>query len=202
MQAIKHFDRQRLDAIFNGSLYKYPEDIVMDRLLVPVFNVLGNNWDTHPAGIAEEHFASTYFLTKILSFYNHQSLLRKERHLLVSTLPGERHEMGLVLFCLELMQQGIMPHYAGPDLPISQYETILEKTRSAALLLSGKRAHLEETLLEELTALEKRIGLPIFIGGAVSLSLQKKKTAGPLIPLGESFKEAIEIIRGQIMPEA
>ena len=24
LQAIKHFDRQRLDAIFNGSLYKYP----------------------------------------------------------------------------------------------------------------------------------------------------------------------------------
>ncbi|MBF0262048.1 MAG: MerR family transcriptional regulator [Magnetococcales bacterium] len=126
VQAVSGFDMTELECIFQRALILYPPDTVMMRLIVPLFRYLDSRWDSHPQGIAEEHFASNYFHIKLSVKLNHAmfSAQVKKKKVLVACLPGEQHDLGLLLFSLVLIEHEIWPIYLGADLPLEQIESV------------------------------------------------------------------------------
>jgi len=100
LQAISLFDEQRMTNIYNETLSLYTLDLVIHQLVVPTLITLGDRWDSRPEGIAEEHFFSTFLRNKLGTRFHHLSSFSSGPKIVMSCLPEERHELGLMMFAL------------------------------------------------------------------------------------------------------
>ncbi|MBF0448559.1 MAG: MerR family transcriptional regulator [Magnetococcales bacterium] len=194
--AIQDFDQVSLDRIFHNLLNNYDEDLVMLKMIVPIFDILGKNWDKNPAGIAEECFACVYFYNKLGSIYNYRIKPVEGNRLITCCLPGERHEIGLLIFCLTLISQGFQPLYLGSNFPISQYLETVQKTDSKAMVLSGRTDNIrkDQNMIEKLMNFTSVSPVPTFFGGPEPIEKTEFLKNIKLIPIGNDFQKAICIM--------
>lgn len=199
LAAIIRFDPQRLDATYNEAMSLYPVNIVTQLLLTPLLKILGERWTQVDAGIAEEHFFGTYMRNKLGARLHHLTTRPQNGPVLVAAcLPGEFHELGLLLFAIAAMEQGFNVVILGANMPINQLVFVVERSQAAAVVLSGSMLPDERAFLDHLNALVTVTRVPIFIGGHAALSsLDAIRRAGAH-PLGLPIPAALELIRHMI----
>jgi cobalamin-dependent methionine synthase I len=113
----------------------------------------------------------------------------------MACLPGERHEIGLLLFALAANEAGYRPVVLGSDMPLEELAAAAAKTGADAILLSG--------LMELSTAMERRrlpalveaADVPVLLGGRASVvSFDGVKRAG-VEPLGSDIETGLKRLR-------
>ena len=88
---------------------------------------------------------------------------------MVSCLPGEYHELGVLLFCIAAIGHGYQILYLGTNLPPSQLLKVVERTDVSAVLLSGTNtAAWEKEIEKELKENIKSLKIPFMFGGELS----------------------------------
>nr|CRH04316.1 Putative transcriptional regulator, MerR family [Candidatus Magnetococcus massalia] len=192
--AVAQFDLPTLDTLFQSALERFPEETVLRHFVIPLFDYLGENWDQHPGGIAEEHFASTYFQAQLINLYYHKIPVTQGPRLAVSCLPDERHEMGLLVFCLTLMGEGYLPTFFGPDLPLFQFQSVVASSEVDGIIVSGKSQSLSPSQREVISEIAQNCTIPIFVGGPISRGEESYFEGVGMVPIGDSYQEAVHII--------
>jgi hypothetical protein len=142
--------------------------VVTERLVNPLLRSLGERWIGRPGGIAEEHFFATYLRNKLGARLHHLATQRPRSRLLAACLPGEHHELGLLLFCLAAASHGFGFVILGADTPLEEVAYAQERARCAGILLSGS-VDPAPTTLDALGALVRRVGVPVLVGGHTAL---------------------------------
>lgn len=166
LQAIENFHDSKIDAIYNECISLYPMDLVASMLIEPILQTLGERWATRPAGIAEEHFFAAYLRNKLGTRLHHESQRPRGRRLLVSGLPGDAHEIGLLMFALAALGRGYRVLYLGPDLPFAQIAQVQKRTEIAGVVVTGILDRpLSSAIAEELVQLVRDCPAPILVGG-------------------------------------
>ena len=169
LKAIESFNEQKLDKVYNEALSIYPVDMVTGQVIIPVLNTLGANWQSRETGIAEEHFFSAFLRNKLGARLHHESQRSRGRKILVSCLPGEYHELGILLFCIAAMGHGYQILYLGTDLPPSQLPLVVQRTDVAAVLISASNIEQFDSQLEkEIVTMIKALPVPVMFGGQLS----------------------------------
>jgi DNA-binding transcriptional MerR regulator len=197
LRAVEAFDEGRLDALYNEALSLYPVDLVSVNLLHPVLEVLGERWQGRERGIAEEHFFTAYLRNKIGARMHHAGG-GHGRRLLLACLPGERHELGLLLFSLSLLARGYRVLYLGPDLPLEQVRAVAEAVHPAGVLLSGSAAGAGGVETGALKAAARALDVPVMIGGGASDRDPEAWRAAGVTPLGSDYAGALERLAGLV----
>ena len=192
LQSIEDFDDRRLDAVYNEALAIYPIDIVTAQLLLPVQQQLGREWSQRGNGVAEEHFFSAWLRNKIGARMHHEAGRMRGSRLLMACLPGEHHELGILLFGLSAMAHGYRILYLGPDLPLQQVAGTVARTGVAAVLLSGSSRQISSSLRRDILQLAAGLEVPLMLGGRVSDELQNTQLTGELLLLGSDYGRALE----------
>ena len=192
LQSIEVFDDRRLDAVYNDALAVYPIDIVTVNLLLPVLQRLGQQWQTRTSGVAEEHFFSAWLRNKVGVRIHHEASRTRGRRLLLACLPGEQHELGILLFGLSALAHGYRILYLGPDLPLEQVKEVAAAVDVSAVLLSGTAAELSSELRQSLSRLADALDVPLLLGGSASDRQQDNPNSVDLLLLGSDYKEALE----------
>lgn len=182
LAAVARFDEASLNAILSEALSLFSVQEVTYQLLCPTLFRLGERWSTQCAGIAEEHFFSAFLRGRVGAIAHHQSLqLGSGPQLLCCCLPGEIHDLGLLIFCLEANIQRLRTIFLGADVPLEQVETVVADERvGVEAVLFAATIKPSRTLLEkELPALVQRLQVPVFVGGRASLKYKDAfETAG------------------------
>jgi DNA-binding transcriptional MerR regulator len=191
IQAIEAFDDRRLDALYNQALAVYPIDIVTVSLLLPVLQGIGERWSTRKNGVAKEHFFTAWLRNKIGARMHHEAGRTRGRRLLLACLPGEHHELGILLFGLSALTHGYRILYLGPDLPLSQVKEVVADVDVSAVLLSGTSEEAPE-IWRQLSQLAEIIDIPLFIGGGVSDRPEEMPKSQNLPLLGANYSVALE----------
>lgn len=168
LKAIELFDENRLEAVYNEALSLYPIDIVTANLLRPLLGRLGRQWVNRKAGIAEEHFFSAFLRNKVGARMHHAANRAQGSRLLLACLPGEFHELGVLLFGLSAMSRGYRLLFLGPNLPLQQVMPVLEVTAIDAIVLSGSMTALDDEMTADLNRLVEHCGVPVMLGGVLS----------------------------------
>ncbi len=168
LEAISVFDENRLDSIYNDALSLYPVDIVSSRLITPLLKVLGTSWKQHEAGIAKEHFFTVYLRNKLGARIQHMNLRTTGPLLLIACLPGEQHEIGMLLFSLAATNYGYRTLILGANLPLEQIPAVLEKRPCEAIVLSGFSKPSKDLFSKHLPKLISEVTVPVFTGGALA----------------------------------
>jgi DNA-binding transcriptional MerR regulator/methylmalonyl-CoA mutase cobalamin-binding subunit len=194
IDAIVRFDEIHLDALYNQALSLYPIDIVTERLLIPVLITLGERWMKTEGSIAEEHFFGAFMRNKLGARFHHRQKKTGGMKLLVCCLPGEHHEIGVMLFSLAAHDHGYRIVYLGPNMPLQDLALTARRAGCHGIVLSGSVAPPGGLLSCELPELVKQADCPVFMGGASSVRCSAAIERAGALPLGTDIRTSMKRI--------
>jgi DNA-binding transcriptional MerR regulator/methylmalonyl-CoA mutase cobalamin-binding subunit len=166
--AIICFDESSLERIYGEALAHYPERIVTEKLLTPLLRELGERWVSGRGSVAEEHFFGFYLRNKLGARFHHRWQNQKGPKLLLACLPGDLHEIGLLLFALAACDHGYKTILLGANMPLEELPSAVKKTACDALVLSGIIEPTEGVIKDQLPRLVTKLPVPVFIGGGIA----------------------------------
>lgn len=169
VSAVISFDEDRLEEIYNGALSLYPIGTVTRKLLTPLLIELGLRWESGQGGIAEEHFFAFYLRNKLGARYHHRPRGSNGPRILLAGLPGEHHEIGLLLFALAAHESGFRVIPLGANMPLANLAAVSKQKDCKAIVLSGAIEPSEKTLSKDLPALVEECQVPVLVGGLSSV---------------------------------
>jgi DNA-binding transcriptional MerR regulator len=196
MEAIVRFDDSMLNEIYNEALSLYPIDIVTSRLIIPLLRELGWRWEKSQSSVAEEHFFSVFLRNKLGARFHHLNRDLKGPKLLASCLPGEQHDVGILMFSLSAMDRDFQILLLGANTPLDELPSVVKRASCRGIVLSGSACIKEQVLQEELPQLLRSVDVPVFIGGKVTSKHPKELAIIGAIPLGDDFNLALRKISG------
>jgi len=182
--AISQFDENRLEDVYNELLSLHPLEQVNREVLLPLLAELGERWRERVGGIAEEHFFGVYLRNKLGARFHHRHRAAAGGKLLVACLPGEQHEIGLLLFALAAHEQGFRLVLLGADMPLVELGYAARRSQADAIVLSASIEPAPGLLEIELPKLVLEAGMPVFVGGLTSVRKRDAVVAAGAGPLG------------------
>lgn len=185
--AIEGFDEAGLEAVYNEVLSLYPVEIVTRRLLVPLLKELGERWENATGSVAEEHFFGVYMRNKLGARFHHRQGNPRGPKLLAACLPGELHEIGILLFALAAHDRGFRIILLGADMPLDELPLVVRRAKCDAIVLSGAIEPTENVLKKQLPDLVKSSRVPVFIGGITSNLYANEIAAAGARPVGDDL---------------
>mgnify|MGYP001191474685 CR=1 FL=1 len=196
--AIANFDEAELDHIYDESLGIYPVEQVTRGLLLPLLVHLGERWRDLAGGIAEEHFFSMYLRSKLGARLQHRMRYAAGPRVLASCVPGEQHEIGLLLFALQAHAAGLRTVLLGADTPLDEVVIARKRSAARAVVLSSSLQPADGFLTGELPRLVREAGCPVFIGGDAAQSRRREIAAAGAIPLCVPIEEGVRLLKAKL----
>ncbi len=191
LRAVERFDEHALDSAYNDALSLYPVDVVNQRLITPLLRIFGERWKERETGIAEEHFFSVYLRNKLGTRIHHLNQRSNGQLLILACLPGEYHEIGLLLFALATVNFGYRVLVLGSNTPLDQLPKVLQQRSCAGIVLSGSSRPSRGLLESDLPELIRKSTVPVFVGGRTAAKHEQKIEAAGAICLGESISAGL-----------
>lgn len=166
LEAVKGFDRERLEALIAQQLALRGFRAFATDVVLPLAQAVGDLWALGKISIAGEHLASEVVVQAL------KSGLRASRGggplLAAGCLPTERHEWGILATLVTLQDSGWRVHYLGPDLPVQELVDCAWKLKPSAVGLSSADPEIVRGNLPALAALPSKLppGVMAVIGGS------------------------------------
>jgi DNA-binding transcriptional MerR regulator len=167
LSALLRFDESGAHAALDRQLADYGREAVLRDSVLPVLREIGEGWERGEVSVAQEHFASTLLRGRLLGLARGWDRGSGPRALLACP-PGERHDLGLIVFGLALREHGWRVTVLGADSPV---ETIADAARVVRPDLVVVSASDEAPLLaaaDELRALAATVMLALGGAGATA----------------------------------
>jgi MerR family transcriptional regulator, light-induced transcriptional regulator len=198
LRAIFAFDDGELNEVYHEVLSLYPVDVVTERLIMPLLRELGERWAQGAGSIAEEHFFSVFLRNKLGARFHHLSRNRQGPKLLAACVSGEQHDVGLLLFALAALDWDYRVVLLGPNTPLLELPSVVERAAIQAIVLSGSADIAVSVIEEELPSLCRKVATPVFIGGRVIQRYPDAIHAAGAIPLGDDLNLALRGIDAKL----
>ncbi|HEY9857621.1 MAG TPA: MerR family transcriptional regulator [Stenomitos sp.] len=129
LQAIQQFDYVAADRELGVAAALMTPPQLVRQVAVPLMKVIGDRWAMRLLGVANEHLA-TALLRSLLGTLLRTTPTSRPARLLLTTPPGELHELGLLSVALLAAAHGYSVCYLGTDLPV--HEVAYAAARSGA----------------------------------------------------------------------
>jgi DNA-binding transcriptional MerR regulator len=161
--ALDAFDDAGAQAAFDRLVATLSFDTIARVAILPYLQALGERWRDGDASVAQEHFASTLLRGRLLGLARGWDRGLGPRAVLACP-PGERHDLGLVIFGLALRERGWRVTFLGPDTPIETLAAAAEVLEPAAVILCALTPTHFESARSQIAGLAARH--TVYVGGA------------------------------------
>lgn len=166
---------------------------VFDDVIAPAMHRVGDLWEAREITVADEHLATALVHRALIEVYARlvDSATEQRERILLATVEGEHHELGLRMAADVLEGAGFDVVYLGANVPTDALVEAVERHRPRLVGLSI-------SLLQSSTALERTVAalqrsspyVAIFLGGqGVSTRLR-----GLCVPVVDSLDELLETV--------
>lgn len=168
LDCVTEHNSQRLWVLLEQTLIQQGMKVFVIETIAPLIHMVGDKWASGELQVFEEHFLSrqlTLFLDSVISKMpvNAQSEL-----VLLATLPGESHSLGILMLEGLLRERGMMVINLGTEIPMDQLTRAAEQFQANSIFLSFSGAYNSNGLRKELLELAERLPdtISIYVGGA------------------------------------
>lgn len=145
--AAKSFATQIIDAaeeyrpddceqVLSMAMALLPIDEAVSAVLAPALVEVGERWHAGRFSIAQERIVSGAVRRQVSSVLDTYSKIASGAPIVFATLPGERHELGLLMSALICASKGFRCHYLGPDIPAAEIATYAGRVGASTILAS------------------------------------------------------------------
>jgi methanogenic corrinoid protein MtbC1 len=169
LQVIRELERS-LDAFDESSAERALQQVtgargataVLQDVVLPYLHALGERWAENHVSVAQEHFASQFFQTRL-----HGLARGWDRGLgpraVIAAAPNDHHTLGLTCFGIALHRLGWRIVCLGPATPIDMLAETVAATEARLVCVSVSVAGLLDSHTAELRSLSSSV--PTAIGG-------------------------------------
>jgi DNA-binding transcriptional MerR regulator/methylmalonyl-CoA mutase cobalamin-binding subunit len=195
LDAIADYRVDVFDRDLSVAIATLPLSVLMGRVVVPLLREVGERWADGRLAIAQERLVSSLLRMRLLAVLNAPRQETRPR-VLFATLPGERHELGLVGAALQAYEAGVPVLYLGTEVPAAELARVADKLGVAGVALSSVDVQQARTALEELRALDGALapGVPVWLGGANARYLAEELALPRVRAVGDA--RALVVARG------
>jgi len=164
---INRLDAASLEAVLYDAAVEMPRQAFLQRVILPIFEEIGDLWRSGKIKIAGEHLASVVVRSILWDMLRNANVSREAPRIVVATPVGHWHEFGALATALAASESGWRAVYFGPNLPAEELAYAARQLKARALALSLCQRVKDDRLAPELRKLRRLVGsrLPIFVGG-------------------------------------
>jgi DNA-binding transcriptional MerR regulator/methylmalonyl-CoA mutase cobalamin-binding subunit len=167
LDAMDRFDAEDIERILHDALLAMGSGPFIRDLLPPLLQRVGDLWNDRRLSVGTEHLVSAVVRNLLTG------LLRGRRAagrpaVLLATPSGERHEFGLLLAALVILEAGVGVSYLGVDLPAADILAGVERTRVPVLGLSVVNGENRGRAVAEIQAITQDLphDVTLWLGGS------------------------------------
>jgi DNA-binding transcriptional MerR regulator len=173
--ALDRFDGSEAHAALDQLFASVSVETALTQVLLPYLRELGDRWATGAASVAQEHFASHLIRGRLLGLARDWDS-GAGRSVVLACLPGEEHDLGLIVFGVLLHQHGWRIVFLGADTPFETLDGVIRDVRPAGTVVTTLSADLLARHTEEIRAAAGRsplvLAAPIGADAAAALGAQ------------------------------
>ena len=132
--SLDRLDEQAANTALDRLFSAYTVETVLQEVVLPYLHRLGERWEAGEVSVAQEHFASNLLRGRLLGLA--QGWGQGQGPLaILACVPGEHHELGLLVFGVALRRRGWRITYLGTDSPIGAVADIARSLAPAVVVL-------------------------------------------------------------------
>ncbi|WCM39504.1 MULTISPECIES: MerR family transcriptional regulator [Thermus] len=160
-EALLRADLSQAEALFRQGVRLLGPEGTTQTLVARVLREIGEAWHRGEVSVAQEHLATQFLRARLHELLDLAGYPRSQA-VLVTTPPGERHELGAMLAAYVLRRRGFAAMYLGPDTPLQDLRTMVHQVGAKGVVLS---ALLSECLQALPTGAFKDLAPLVVLGG-------------------------------------
>lgn len=138
-QALDAFDAAGANDVLDRLLGAVSVEYAIRHVVIPHLHELGERWADGTVNVAQEHFASQLLRGRLLGLAGDWGA-RSSSTAVLACLPGEPHDLGLVMLGLLLQRRGWRVAFLGADTPVDTLEEAVPTLRAALVVLGTYQA--------------------------------------------------------------
>ncbi len=189
--AVQAFDISRMERIYNEALALYPVTLVTSRVISPLLRELGEDWAKGEASVAEEHFFSVFLRNKLGARFHHRLGQTSGPRIVLACLPGEAHEIGLLLFGLSALARNFRVVLLGANMPLAPLPETARQCGAGAVVLAGSASTSWASVEADFSHLARELDAPLAVGGGICEQHAGAIRAAGGVVLGEDHEAAL-----------
>ena len=169
-RAVAALDFDRLQRVLMRLVLELGTLAFLDEIATPLCAWIGEEWSHGRLSEVQESTASTVIRQVFAFLLETLRRERRQRHVVLATLAGERHEFGAMMAGIVAAFDGWSYHYLGVDLPASTVGATAKRLDATLLAVSVVAPRNVARHARELVELRRAVGrrIPIVVGGAAA----------------------------------
>lgn len=136
LAAARRMEVADLELYLERASVALSRNTLLERLLVPLLHRLGELWQKGELRPANEHLVSAVVRSFLGGMYRAYDTPSSAPHLLATTPPRQRHELGALMVAAVAAGEGWKVTYLGPDLPAEEIAAAAREKGARAVALS------------------------------------------------------------------
>jgi DNA-binding transcriptional MerR regulator len=168
LEAVRAFDGERLRRMLLHDWAALGPVNFLEHCAGPLVQLVGDHWSRGELQIRHEHFLSerlSDLLRLLRAPFDERAV---GAPVILATLPGEQHALGLQMAALAIAAAGARALYLGQQTPAEQIAALAAEMQARAVALSVSAAASPDVVDHALTELRARLpaAITIIVGGA------------------------------------
>jgi DNA-binding transcriptional MerR regulator/methylmalonyl-CoA mutase cobalamin-binding subunit len=167
LESAQNFRAAECEQALTLAIAMLPPQSLVDEVLQPLLHEIGERWHRGELAISQERLVSTIVRRHIGLMLDTYDRSARRQPIVFATLPGERHELGLLASAMLCASRGFKTHYLGPDLPPSEIARYAQEVGARIVALSIVLQEQPGDVAEQLQSLTQALppGTTLWIGG-------------------------------------
>jgi DNA-binding transcriptional MerR regulator/methylmalonyl-CoA mutase cobalamin-binding subunit len=181
---VRSHDSEGLQRAFYGELAKRGLARFVQDIVAPLITRIGEAWSRNELGIFEEHLFSQHLEKLFRTTLANMAPLTGHPRVLLTTLSGEEHTLGLLMVEALLVVEDVYPVLLGPQTPIDEIVRAANAKHVDAVCLSFSTAYSPALAAQGLRDLRQALpgGTELWAGGYGVKPIRKSIDGVCLVP--------------------
>jgi DNA-binding transcriptional MerR regulator/methylmalonyl-CoA mutase cobalamin-binding subunit len=175
LDAIASADAETIETTLQQAFEQQGMEAFIVRTVVPLVTAVGELWAGGRLQIYQEHFLSNQLIQFLSTEISRLQRTAKKPVVLLATLPGEEHTLGLLMLAALLSSRGISTVNLGGEVPMDQIASAVEHFRADIVGITFSGAYQYSNIRSHLLELRRLIpdDIDIWTGGEGVRRLRK-----------------------------
>jgi MerR family transcriptional regulator, light-induced transcriptional regulator len=198
LDATMHSDPSGVEEALTSAIALLPPNEAIHTVVVPLVREIGERWHRGEVSIAQEHMVTDIVRRLVISASRGYLRADNAPCLVLSTLSGERHEIGLLMCSWLASMRRYHTHYLGADCPPEEIARFAIEVDASAVLVSMVMPESYVPVLEQLNLLSQHLRghCDVWIGGMAARAIPAEDVPPGcvVLPTTIDFEHRLDLI--------
>jgi DNA-binding transcriptional MerR regulator len=194
MQALLGSEAKRADSILSELLALYPVETLLQSVIVPLLNDVGEGWLAGEISVSEEHFTSQFLRRHLIQWLQIGPPPFDVAPVVLACAPGEWHELSLLIFGVMVRRLRWPVVNLGQSVPLDDLAAFIKESEPLAVVIAAMTEPTARELVhlsDHMPEVQKKERPLIAYGGRFFVHHPEWITDVPGLYLGDTYEEGV-----------